>query len=120
MGYEPHFGDVATTEAKEIFSGVTFPILSESIKLAKGQVLTKGALLGKKKDGEYVLSLAAATDSSKAPIRILAEDMDTTAKAKPTIAYKTGQFIADELTYGEGHTTESIRDNLELRSMFLE
>lgn len=120
MGYEPSYGDVGSTKVKEIFSGLTFTILSESIKLAKGQVLERGAILGKKDDGEYVLSLAKAEDGSQVPLRILSENMDTTDKAKPTIAYKTGQFIADELTYGEGHTTESVRYDLELRSMFLE
>ncbi|WP_265822529.1 head decoration protein [Geovibrio ferrireducens] len=97
----------------------TFPRQTAGIVLASGSALKRGALLGKDTDGKFKLSLAAAEDGSEDPVAILAEDVDATAGDKVTIAYTTGEFASDELTYGPGHTAESVKDALHIRSIFI-
>jgi hypothetical protein len=126
MGYAPEFKNQGEYSPLDLIGG-DFPLKSESIILEAGQVLQRGAVLGRKTDtGKFVLSAKLAednspiTDGSEEPLRILAEDMDTTAEDKPTIAYRTGSFRAQGLTIGKGHTLASIKAELETRSIFIE
>lgn len=98
------------------------PIVSEGVTVAAGQVLKRGSVLGKlTSNGHYVLSHAvdeadppvAIADGSQVPDRVLAEDVDASAGAKSgVITYKTGQFLASNLSFGRGHTAASTRDVL--------
>ena len=119
MNYEPSFRQVGSHQHINIIAG-DFPLLTETITIAAGQSLKKGAVLGKNADGDYVLSVAAAEDGSQKPQRILATDCDATEAAKDSIAYKTGRFKANKLTYGEGNSFQSVKGALEIRSIFLE
>lgn len=69
--------------------------------------------------GKYKLSVAAAVDGSGIPHRILGEDKDATDEDKVTWAYKTGCFNQNIVTFGAGHTADSVRDDLSAKSMFL-
>ena len=119
MNYEPGYREVSSYKHENIIAG-NFPLLTETVTIAAGQSLKKGAVLGKNGDGEYVLSTSAVEDGSQNPVRILATDCTTTDKSKDSIAYRTGRFRATKLQYGEGHSFESVKDSLELRSIFLE
>lgn len=85
-------------------------LLDESITLLSGQNLARGALLGKvTASGKYVLSLAAAGDGSQTPVAILAIDTNATGGDKVTNAYFRGDFQADAVTYGTGHTAANTK-----------
>jgi hypothetical protein len=95
--------------------------------LEAGQSLKRGAVLGKKADsGKYVLSArvddanAEIKDGSEEPSRILAEDVDASKGDRLTIGYLTGSFYPKGVFLGKGHTIASIKEKLELRSIFFQ
>lgn len=84
-------------------------LVDESITLASGQNLKRGAVLGKiTASGKYVLSLAAASDGSQTPSRILAVDTDASAGDKTTVVYRRGDFQSQAVILGAGHTVASV------------
>lgn len=97
-----------------------FPLKTEGVTIESGQTLTRGALLGKvTSGGQYKLSASAAGDGSESPVAILAEDCDASAGASVAVVYITGEFSETDVTYGEGHTADSVRNGLHLRSIIL-
>jgi len=62
--------------------------------------------------GKYQLSLAAAVDGSQDPVGILTTDTDASAADVETSVYTEGEFDEDSVTYGTGHTKDSVRDAL--------
>ena len=93
---------------------VSCPIVTGNGTLAAGQSLPEGAVLGKiTASGKFVLSVAAAADGSETPVGILADAVDASADDVSGITwYKSGQFLASNLTFGDGHTADSARDGL--------
>ena len=97
----------------QLFAGPADHIRAENIVLITGQVLTRGALLGKiTASGKYTLSLSASSDGSQTPDAILAHDCDATGADKQTVAYKGGWFNETRVVYGTGHTAASVREGL--------
>jgi hypothetical protein len=95
-------------------------LLSEPAILLAGQNLKRGALLGKiTASGKSVLSLAAATDGSEVPYSILVDDTDATDGDKATITYTRGDFVADSVIYGAGHTRASVAAGLKAMAIYL-
>lgn len=96
-----------------LIAGNAHLLAGRSITILSGQVLARGAVLGKiTASGKYVLSLAAANDGSQVPDLILAEDVNATGADKPGLAYERGDFSSGALTLGTGHSIASIRDTL--------
>jgi Bacteriophage lambda head decoration protein D len=88
-------------------------LLSEKVTLLSGQNLKRGALLGKiTTGGKYVLSLAASSDGSQVPSRVLVDDVDASAGDKEALAYRRGDFLDKGMTFGTGHTAASVKDAL--------
>jgi hypothetical protein len=97
-----------------------FPIRTLDVTILSGQVLTRGALLGKvTASGKYRLSESASVDGSEVPDAILAEDVDASAGDKSGIAYISGDFNEDAITYGTGHSAASVKDALRDKSIYL-
>ncbi len=126
MGYEPSFSNQGSYAPLDLIAG-DFPLKTETIVLEKGQNLKRGALLGQKNEGgKYILSSksgtgnAAVADGSETPKRILAEDVNAVDKDKTTVGYLTGSFYRGGITLGKGHTIESVKPDLELRSIYIE
>lgn len=95
-------------------------LVSEKITLVSGQNLKRGAVIGKiTTSGKYTLSLAAAADGSQTPDYVLAEDCDASAGDKPALGYSAGNFIAEKVTLGAGHTVASIKEGLRVKGIFL-
>lgn len=63
-------------------------------------------------DGKYKLAAAASVDGSQTATAILAEDADASAGDAEAVIYEAGDFLADNLTYGSGHTAASVRADL--------
>lgn len=88
-------------------------LVSRKGTLASGQKLTRGALLGKvTAGGAFKLSASAASDGSQNPVVVLAHDADATAGAVEILFYERGDFNIAAMTFGTGHTADSVRDAL--------
>lgn len=95
-------------------------LLNEPAILLSGQNLKRGALLGKiTTGGKFVLSASAAVDGSQTPVGILVDDTDATSGDKATIIYTRGDFTADAVIYGTGHTTASVAAGLQAKGICL-
>ena len=126
MGYETGFYSQGEYQPQDLIAG-DFPLKAESLLIEAGQVLKRGSLLGKKDSGKWVLSALEKTDGSlvedgsEIPTRILAEDIDTSkGNDRLSIGYLTGSFLKSAVTLGRGHSLESIKDQLEIRSIYLQ
>lgn len=95
-------------------------LVGEKITLLSGQNLVRGAVIGKVTASEkYKISLADDTIGSETPDLILAEDCDASAGDKQALAYSRGDFIAQALTIGTGHTIASIKEGLRVKNIIL-
>lgn len=91
-------------------------IKAGSGKLKRGHVL--GEIEGA---GKFTVSVAAATDGSEEPDRILAADVDASgAEDVEAVAFIAGTFDQSKLTLGAGHTLASIEKPFRLRNITLE
>ena len=94
-------------------------LVSEPIVLITGQNLVRGALLGKiTASSKYTLSLSASADGSQVPVAVLVHDCDATAADANTLGYTRGDFMAEKLVLGAGHTLASVKDGLQDRGIF--
>ena len=93
-------------------------LVGRGVTIASGQNLKRGSVIGKvTANGEYRLSASAANDGSQTPDLILAEDCDASAGDKTALAYERGDFNANALTLGTGHTVASIREDLRAKGI---
>lgn len=87
----------------------SFPLEVESVVVSSGQNLARGAVLGRiTVSGEYVLSLSAAGDGSEVIRGVLAEAVDSTGGDVTALAYVTGKFNQNKLTFGTGHNPATV------------
>ena len=117
---QPAFNNAAGTHVHDnLIAGTAVNAVTESIVLDTGN-LTRGALLGRiTATGKYVLSASASSDGSQTPVAILAEDTDASSADKTTVAYLTGEFNAAAMTFGAGHTADSVKAGLRDLGIFL-
>ncbi|MBX6382086.1 MAG: head decoration protein [Microbispora sp.] len=88
-----------------LIAGVNIGPVTEDATLVSGQNLTRGAVLGRiTASGKLTLSTSAANDGSETPYAILAEDTDASGGDKTCTVYVAGEFNANALTFGTGHT----------------
>lgn len=104
-----------------LFAGDTADVVVKKVTIKVGQVLVRGAVLGKvTADGKHILSASAAVDGSQAPDVILADSsVDASAGDVEAMAYFNGPFNAAALTFGAGHTAASTFDALRDKGIFL-
>lgn len=96
------------------------PIRTVPVTILSGQNLVRGALLGKiTATGKCNLSLSAAADGSQVPYAILVEAVNASSGDKQGLAYIAGDFNANQVTFGTGHTAASVRDALAAKSIYL-
>ena len=117
--FEPGMKILGESRPDNLESGL-FPILTDNVLIEKGQNLKRGAVLGKNGSGNYALSTKDATDGCETPVAILAHDIDAKEANKLAVIYITGMFNSAALTYGKGHTLQTIKEPLHLRSIFIQ
>ncbi len=106
--------------APENLIGGEFPRVARKITVATGANLVAGSLLGKiTASGKHILSLSAAEDGSQTPDVILAEAADAASADVQAVAYFSGEFNELAVTFGTGHTANSVREALRDKSIFL-
>jgi hypothetical protein len=97
-----------------------FQLVTDTVTIVAGQVLARGAVLGKiTASGKLTLSTTAANDGSQVPSVILADAVDASGGDKAAGVYLTGEFNASKLILGAGHTVASIKDTLRDAGIFL-
>jgi hypothetical protein len=107
-------GDVAVGG---VFSNdVKFVIADGGVDFVVGDKFTITVAAG---SGKYKLSLAAANDGSQAPCAILIDACDASSGDATIGIYESGEFLASALTFGAGHTADSVRDRLRGLSIHL-
>ncbi|RJF83451.1 head decoration protein [Azospirillum cavernae] len=95
-------------------------LVTDTVTVVSGQVLARGAVLGKiTASGKYTLSAAAANDGSQAPSVILADAVDASGGDKLVGVYLAGEFNAGRLVLGAGHTANSVKDTLRDAGIYL-
>ncbi len=105
--------DALTAGNENLLTGV-------KITIESGQNLIRGAVLGKvTASGEYKLSASAAGDGSEVPDLILVEDCDASGGVKEALGYSRGDFNANALTLGIGHSIASIKEGLRSKGIVL-
>lgn len=68
---------------------------------------------------KYAKSASAAADGSETPRAILAQDADATSADVEAEVYVRGDFSENALTFGTGHTADTVREALRLRNIHL-
>jgi len=66
----------------------------------------------------WVKSLAASVDGSQEIDSILTADVDATSSAVLKTAYHTGDFKENKLTFGTGHSADSLREAAAAKGMY--
>lgn len=95
-------------------------LVSETGTLLAGQVLPRGALLGKiTATGKLTLSTSAATDGSQNPYGILYDAYDSTAGDLSAGLYIKGEFNPNAMTFGAGQTAAGVKAALRDLGIYL-
>ena len=96
------------------------PIVGEGAILLSGQNVTRGTLLGKiTTGGKLKLSASASIDGSEVPYAIAAADTNATSGDTNIPIYLAGEFNANAITFGTGHTLASTKAALRDKGIFL-
>jgi hypothetical protein len=115
----PNYRQEGEFKPDNLFGG-DFPVATDTVTIAKGQVQPRGAVLGVITASEkHVLSASAAGDGSEKPVAILAEDVDATDADVTAPVYLTGQFNSRALKLGAGHTIASAKAALRPLAIFI-
>ena len=117
----PHASGLATQvfDPDHLIANNHHLIIGRVITVLSGQTLTRGALIGKDATDKYALSLAGDSNGTQTPDAILAEDVDASAGDTPALAYFRGDFNANRVTLGTGHTLASVAEGLRAKGIVL-
>ena len=117
------FGVAKTSSGFAALVSSIEPVLDRITLASNGSAtvaLQAGTVLGKvTASGKYVPVAPAASDGSQTPDLILADDVDATAGDVVGGAYSRGDFNANALKLGAGHTVASIRDGLRSKGIIV-
>ena len=115
-----NFQTEGTYTPDSLLAGNAHLLVARKVTVLGGQVLPRGAVLGAiTASGKCVLSASGATDGSQTPDLILAEAVDATGGDTAALAYERGDFSAQAITLGAGHTVASIREGLRAKGITL-
>lgn len=105
----------------KLIAGNEFPAILVAVIIAAGQNLARGAVLGEltATPGTYEICDAGEDDGVQHPKMILAEAVDATDEAKPGVAYRTGIFNPDALSFAVGTDIDDVRSALDDRCIFM-
>jgi hypothetical protein len=86
-----------------------FPVAHRSVTIASGADLARGAVVGRiTASDKYALSASGASDGSQVPVGVLAEGAAASGADVVAPVYFTGEFAADQLTFGTSHTAATV------------
>ena len=92
----------------ELIAG-SFPINTESGTLASGNIVARGAVVGRiTASGKFAVAKSASDDGSQTPVGIAIYAVDATGGDAPAPIYTAGTFRASALVLGEGMTSDAV------------
>lgn len=104
----------------KLLAGSEFPALTVPVVIASGQNLSRGAVLAEiTATGEYVIVDKAEDNGAQNAKLILVEAVDASLGAKPGVAYRTGIFNPDALSFAAGTVVADVKAALDTRCIFL-
>lgn len=119
VDFNPALSSEGTYTPDELIAG-DHPIRTRGVTILSGETVSRGDLLGIiTASGKAILSASAAGDGSEVPTCIAGEDIDASGGDAESFAYIAGDFNEDQMTFGTGHTADSVRDGLRERSIYL-
>jgi len=99
-----------TYEPDNLIAGDEFPFYAKHRTIKQSETpLLRGTVLGKDADNKFLVSVADATDGSEEPRVILGQDIDASAGDVEALVYEAGVFNARSMTFGDGHTAQSVQ-----------
>ena len=98
-----------------------FPVVTDNVTILSGEVLTRGAVLGKvTASGKYRECDTAAVDGSEDPKFILAEDADATAGDLTLVpVYASGEYNQERITLKGSTIVADVKEALRALSIYL-
>ncbi len=97
-----------------------YPVVTDIVVILTGEVLARGAVLGKiTASGKHILCDSAAVDGSAVPVAILAEAVDATAADVNAEVYLSGAFNEAGVTVAAGDTADTVRAALRDVNIYL-
>lgn len=98
-----------------------YPLVTDIVTILEGEVLTRGTCLGKiTTGGKHVIVNSAGTDDGRrAPVAILAEDIDATDGDVQATVYLSGAFNQNAVTFGGTDTADTHRAALRDLNIYL-
>lgn len=112
--------DLGTYTPDNLIVGHKQPMVTDTLTIAAGQTLKRGAVLGLVEDsGKAKLLDKSATDGSQKFYAILAENINAQAEDKVAPVYLAGEFNAGALAFAEGTTANDIKTAARMASVYL-
>lgn len=98
-----------------------YPLVTDIVTILQGEVRTRGTCLGKiTASGKHVIVDTGGTDDGRrAPVAILAEDVDATAGDKQAVVYLSGAFNEAAVVFGGTDTAATHRTALRDLNIYL-
>ncbi|GAN97968.1 phage protein [Komagataeibacter europaeus NBRC 3261] len=96
-------------------------LVTRTVTFGASQTLPRGAVVGRvTATGEYILSVATATDGSETPCGIMVDAVETAAGATQTGAiYEMGEFNSNYMTYDSSWTLDALTQALRQWAIFI-
>jgi hypothetical protein len=114
---DPDGINVGVATVAVAFSGpIGFTIADGGTDFVSGDAFDIDVAAG---SGKYKRAVAAATDGSQNPKRILAKDVDATAGDKKAPVYMSGEFAKNRLNFGAGHSATTVEAALRAENIYL-
>lgn len=114
------FRQEGTYTPDSLLSGDSDDAVAIKGTLAAGNNLKRGTVLGKiTASKKYTLSLTAVNDGSQAADVILTHDADATSGDVEVLVYVGGQFNKNAVTYGAGHSLDTVFDTLRAKGILI-
>lgn len=119
MSINPQSGPAGQYTPDNLHAG-EFPVASVDGVILEGQNIERGAVLGRiTASGKWRLSLSASDDGSQVPRAIALNAVDATEADKVGPIARTGDFNANAVILGAGHTVASVREGLADQNIYL-
>lgn len=122
MDYKAKFATEGAYAPDGLIAGNAHLLVARKVTIKSGANLARGAVLGAitaegADKGKYKLSASGASDGSQTPDLVLAEPAPAADADVVALAYERGDFAANAITLGAGHTIASVREGLRAKGI---
>lgn len=95
-------------------------LVTSTVTFAAGNTLVRGQVVGQvTASGDYIPSVATATDGSQVPCGIVVDAVDASAAAAQGAIYEMGEFNANYMTFDASWTLPALSRALRQFSIFV-